>query len=196
MHERIFSRLAREFRTPKAVQRFLRTFEYNSEKKIETQRSALSALRKEEAHCLEAALIAAAILEHRGIEPRVLSLESQDDLDHVVFAFQENGHWGAISRSRDEGLHGRAPQFKSLKALVNSYFDPYVDASGRITGFALAPLEAARVDWRASPRNLWKLEQYLIDYRHQKFPSSDARYKKLHKNYLAGKRLKGGPGWW
>ncbi len=191
-----FEKLARRYSTPRAVQRFLRNLDYNRESQGETQRSAFSALQARQAHCMEAALIAAAILEHRGYEPQVLSMESKDDLDHVVFVFQERGLWGTVGRSRDEGLHGRAPRFKTVRALVDSYFDPYVDKTGRITGFAIARLEEAGVDWRFSRRNLWKLEQYLIDFPHRTFAGSDARYGKLHRAYLSGSRIETGPGWW
>jgi hypothetical protein len=192
----LFQKLARAYPTPRAVQGFLRSLAYNREENGETQRSAYAAIKAERAHCMEAALIAAAILEHRGHAPRVLSMESQDDLDHVVFVFQERGLWGSVARSRDEGLHGRAPRFKTLRSLVECYFDPYVDKTGRITGFAVAELDAAGVDWRFSKRNLWKLEQYLIDYPHRSFRSSDARYRKLHQSYLMGARLEKAPGWW
>lgn len=196
MNPNEFQRLAQRLRSPQAVQKFLRGFEYNREVGGETQRSALSALQAGRAHCMEAALIAAAILEHRGFEPRVLSLESKDDLDHVLFVFEQGGKWGSVGRSRDEGLHGRAPRFRTLRALVDSYFDPYVDKTGRITGYAVARLDDAGVNWRTSPRNLWKLEQYLIDFPHHDFSGSDRRYEKLHRNYLNGSRLKKGPDWW
>ena len=63
------------------------------------------------AHCLEAALAAAVILEQHGFPPLVLSFESIDELDHVIFVYQRSGRWGSIGRSRDPGLHGRKPVF-------------------------------------------------------------------------------------
>src|SRR4051794_36590982 len=100
----LFTRLARKYRSPIAVQRLVRSLTYNHEPNGETIRSAFSAWRAGEAHCLEAAFLAAAVLEHRGHPPLVVSLESQDKLDHVIYVFRERGRWGAIARSRDEGL--------------------------------------------------------------------------------------------
>ena len=65
------------------------------------------------AHCLEAALAAAVILEQHGYPPLVLSFESIDELDHVLFVYRQRGRWGSIARSRDPGLHGRKPVFRT-----------------------------------------------------------------------------------
>ncbi len=66
------------------------------------------------AHCLEAALAAAVVLEQHGHPPLLLSFESVDRLDHVLYVFRgQDGRWGAVARSRDLGLHGRQPVFRS-----------------------------------------------------------------------------------
>src|SRR5689334_17530283 len=130
-------KLARKYRTPIQVQTFLRSLKYNREEKGETLRSAKKSLQLGTVHCLEACFVAAAILEKNGYPPQVLSFESKDQLDHVIFVFQQNGKWGSIARSRDEGLHGRPPRFRSLRDLAFSYFDPYIDKTGRIKGFQI-----------------------------------------------------------
>ena len=61
-------------------------------------------LKRNEAHCLEAAVAAAVILEQHGYPPLLLDLESIDLLDHVIFVFRQRGRWGSIGRSRDIGL--------------------------------------------------------------------------------------------
>ena len=64
------------------------------------------------AHCLEGALFAAVVLEQHGYPPLVLSFESIDELDHVIFVYRgADGRWGSVARSRDPGLHGRRPAF-------------------------------------------------------------------------------------
>ena len=63
------------------------------------------------AHCLEAALFAAVVLEQHGYPPLLLSFESIDRLDHVIFVYKQRGRWGSVARSRDPGLHGRKPVF-------------------------------------------------------------------------------------
>ena len=171
-------------RTPARVQRYLSRLPYNWEREGGTQRSFREVVRRGEAHCLEAALAAAVILEQHGHPPLLLSFESQDLLDHVLFVFRQKGLWGAVARSRDVGLHGRRPVFPSLRQLVWSYFDPYVDHTGRITGYGLADLrDLGGYDWRFSPRNVWKVERHLQQIPHQHLSSSDALYQKLLARY-------------
>lgn len=176
-------------RTPARVQRYLSRLPYNWEREGGTLRSFREVVRRGEAHCLEAALAAAVILEQHGHPPLLLSFESQDLLDHVLFVFRQKGLWGAVARSRDLGLHGRRPVFPNLRQLVWSYFDPYVDHTGRITGYGLADLrDLGGYDWRFSPRNVWKVERHLQQIPHRHLSSSDARYQKLLARYKEFKR--------
>lgn len=187
---------AEKLRTPDEVQRFLRELPYNQEKRGATLRSAEHALRAGTCHCLEASFIAAAILERHGDPPQVMSLESQDGLDHVVYVFKRRGLWGAISRSREEGLHGRAPKFKTLRALAESYYDPYVDDTGKVTAFQIANLDDAQADWRGSKRNVWKVERYLLEIPHEKIKIPVERYRELFENHRDNGPLLRGPHWW
>ena len=170
--------------TPARVQRFFSGMPYNWERRGGTLRSFREVIRRNEVHCLEAAVGAAVILEQHGYPPLLLDIESQDLLDHVIFVFQEDGRWGSIGRSRDFGLHGRRPLFRSLRDLTWSYFDPYVDFSGRIKGYGLANLyDLGNYDWRFSPRKMSKIEDYLRALPHQRLRSSDKRYEKLLARY-------------
>lgn len=178
------------------MQKYLRGLKYNREEKGETLRSAEKALNLGTAHCLEACFVAAAILEKHGYPPLVLSFESKDQLDHVIFVFQSKGKWGSIARSRDDGLHGRPPVFRSLRDLAFSYFDPYIDKTGRIKGFQIANLDDTKTDWRTSKKNVWAAEQYLIDLPHRKLPTSDARYKKMYRLYSKRGPMKSLKWWW
>lgn len=181
--------LIRRHRTPEQVQRFLRSLPYNREKDGETQRSFREVVRRGEAHCLEAALVATVILEQHGYPPLVLSLDSQDNLDHVIFIFRRRGRWGSVARSRDAGLHGRRPVFRSIRDLAWSYFDPYVDFTGRLAGYQLIDLRTLTdYDWRFSRRNMWKVEKFLVDIPHRPMRSSDRRYRRLLKAYKAFRR--------
>ena len=191
-----FAALARRYPDPRSVQRLLRTLPYNRERGGETLRSALSAWKAGTAHCLEAALLAAAILEHRGYPPLVMSLESADDLDHVIFVFRGPKGWGSVARSRDEGLHGREPRYRSLRDLAWSYFDPYVDASGRVTGYGSAHLDQTGVAWRDSSRHVWQVERFLIDLPHRALRGSDRRYQRLLQRWRQHGPLPLQPGWW
>ena len=171
-------------RTPRQVQRWLHALPYNHERRGETLRSFRGVVRRHAAHCLEAALAAAVILEQHGYPPLLLSFESIDQLDHVIFVFRQDGRWGSVARSRDPGLHGRKPVFATPRELAASYMDTYVDMTGRVTGHAVADLrELGGYDWRLSERNLWKVERWLIDYPHRPIGISDRRYRDLHERY-------------
>lgn len=173
-------------RTPRQVQQFLRALPYNWESRGETLRTFRGVVRHWQAHCLEAALTAATILEQHGYPPVLLDFESQDKLDHVVFLFRHNGRYGTVARSRDAGLHGRKPVYRSLRELVMSYVDPYVDGSGRIIGYGVLDLRSLRrVDWRLSARNVWAVERVLIAMPHRKLKTSDRRYQAMLRQYLA-----------
>jgi len=181
-------RLIRRLRTPTDVQHYLNELPYNTEPAPgrPTLRSFRGVVRHGTAHCLEAALAAAVILEQHGYLPLVLSFESIDDLDHVLFVYGSHGRWGSIGRSRDPGLHGRRPVFATPRALALSYVDPYVDYHGRITGYAVADLRLpGDYDWRLSDKNVWKAERMLLDYPHKRIDSSDQRIDRLRARYVA-----------
>jgi hypothetical protein len=186
MNKKIFKDLAKKYSNPIKVQKFLKNLPYNAEKKGETLKSAYESLKKKNAHCMEAAFIAAAILEQAGYPPLVMSLESKDDLDHVIYVYKKNNKWGSIARSRDSGLHGRKPVFRSLRNLALSYYEPYIDKTGCITGYQIANLDDSKSDWRFSKKNVWKAEQFLIDIKHFAIKFNKKRYKKIHKKYLNG----------
>lgn len=175
-------------RTPRQVQKFIRTFTYNHEKRGETLRSFRGTVKYKTAHCLEAALVVAAILEQHGYPPLLLDLQSKDKLDHVVFAFRQAGRWGAVGQSRDFSLQGRKALYRTLRHLVMSYVDPFVNEQARIIGYALADLRTlVSTDWRFSLRNVWSVEQALIRLPHRKLNTSNHRYEKVLRRYRAFK---------
>lgn len=176
--------LIESLKTPARVQRFFSSMPYNWEKNGGTMRSFREVVKRNQAHCLEAAVGAAVILEQHSYPPLLLDIESVDLLDHVIFVFQQRGLWGSIGRSRDIGLHGRKPLFRSLRDLTWSYFDPYVDFSGRIKGYGLTNLyDLGNYDWRFNRRNMSKIEDHLRELPHKKIHSSDKRYENLLARY-------------
>ena len=177
-------KLIQRLNTPAKVQGWLTSLPYNWERQGGTMRSFREVVRRNDAHCLEAAVAAAVILEQHGYPPLLFDLESWDLLDHVIFVFQQEGRWGSIGRSRDIGLHGRKPLFRSLRQLVWSYFDPYIDMTGRIKGYGLTSLyELGNYDWRFNRRNMHKIEDHLREMPHRKLISSDRRYRYWHERY-------------
>lgn len=152
-------------------------------------RSFREVVKRKEAHCLEAAVGAAVILEQHGYPPLLLDLQSQDLLDHVIFVFKVDGRWGSVARSRDAGLHGRKPVYRSIRDLALSYFDPFVDLTGRLKGYGLTSLyDLGEYDWRFSPRRMLKIEDHLRAIPHVKVKSSDKRYEKLLARYRQYKK--------
>ena len=175
-------RLVQRLRTPASVQRYLFTVRYN--RPMKTCLSFRGVVTHNMAYCLEGALFAAAILEQHGYPPLLVSMESKDKLDHVLFLFKERDLYGAVARSRDVALHGRMPVFRTVRDLVMSYADPYVDSTARLTGYAIANLyELGNYDWRFSTRNVWRVERYLQEIPHRKLRTSDERYRKWLRRY-------------
>jgi hypothetical protein len=148
------------------------------------------------AHCLEAALSAAVVLEQHRYPPLVLSFESIDLLDHVIFVYRGPRGWGAVARSRDPGLHGRRPVFATPRALALSYFEGYIDFTGGIKAYAVVDLrELKTYDWRLATGNVWKVEQLLLDWPHRKIAYSQRRADRLRRRYRAFREAHGYKPW-
>ena len=189
-------RLIARLRTPDAVQCWLNALRYNTERGAETLRSFRGVVRTGTAHCLEAALAAAVILEQHRFPPLVLSFESIDLLDHVIFVYRGRQGWGSVARSRDPGLHGRKPVFATPRALALSYVDGYIDYTGRVKAYAVVDLRVlGTYDWRLADRNVWKVERLLLDWPHRPIASSDERADRLRRRYRAFRDAHGYKPW-
>ena len=137
-------------------------------------------------------MFAAVVLEQHGYPPLVLSFESIDHLDHVLFVYRQGGKWGSVARSRDPGLHGRRHVFATPRALALSYVDPYVDFTGGVTGYAVADMrEVGDYDWRFSRRFVWPAEQFLLDYPHRRIATNAAHIADLRRRYRAFRKAHG-----
>jgi hypothetical protein len=177
-------RVIDRLRSPLAVQGWLNALPYNSEKGGETLRSFRGVVRTGTAHCLEAALAAAAIMEQHRYPPLVLSFESIDLLDHVIFVYRTPTGWGSVARSRDPGLHGRKPLFATPRALALSYVESYVDLTGGIKAYAVVDLRVmGNYDWRLAEKSVWKVEQVLLDWPHRKLVPSRRKIDGMRRKY-------------
>ncbi len=189
-------RLIRQLRTPAAVQRWLNALPYNVERDGETLRSFRGVVSTGTVHCLEAALAAAVVLEQHRYAPLVLSFESIDLLDHVIFVYRTRTGWGSVARSRDPGLHGRKPRYATPRALALSYVDPYVDDTGGIKGYAVFDLRGLGIyDWRLSTRNVWRVERALLEWPHRRIASSTRRIDALRRRYRTFREAHGFKPW-
>ncbi|KND48110.1 MAG: hypothetical protein AB201_00745 [Parcubacteria bacterium C7867-006] len=162
-------RLFKKLNTPAKIQDFLNKLPFNFEKKGETCMSPRMVLEKKTAHCMEGALFGAAILEYHGHQPLILDLRSAKkpfDFDHVVAIWNEDGFYGAISKTNHGVLRYREPVYKSIRELVMSYFHEYfLNSTGLKTlreysdPFDLNHFN--KINWRTSEKDLFEIPKYL-----------------------------------
>jgi hypothetical protein len=71
--------------------------------------------------------------------------------------------------------------------------DPYVDFTGRVTGYAVVDVakEMNRYQWRFAETNVWKVERMLLDYPHRRIATSNARTRRLRAWYHAFRQKHG-----
>jgi hypothetical protein len=118
--------------SPQKIQTYLDDLRINFETEGETLMSPRRVLRTMRAHCIEGALFAATALAYHGRPPLLLDLQTiEEDEDHVVALFKENGLWGAISKTNHAMLRWRDPVYKTVRELSMSYFHEYVFKDGR-----------------------------------------------------------------
>ena len=181
-------RVIRRLTTPAKVQAFLNALPYNTEPPPDpaTLRTFRGVVRKYRAHCLEAALFTAVVMEQHGFPPLVMSLESIDGLDHVIFVYRVRGRWGSVARSRDPGLHGRKPVFRTLRHLALTYVDPYIDRTGCVKAYGAVDLRVLDpYDWRLANGNVWKVEQLLFEIPHRPIRVPGAKVRRMRRKYRA-----------
>jgi len=121
--------LFEKFKMPEAIQEFLNDMPYDAVDQ-ETNRSPRYVIREKRANCFEGALLAAAIMEYHGHEPRIIDMTAHNDDDHLIMVYRTRGHWGAIAKSNTTTLRGREPVYDTPKELVMSYFDFYFNVAG------------------------------------------------------------------
>ena len=161
----------KKINTPAHIQDFLNTLPFNFEPRGSTCRSPREVLKHNTAHCLEGAILAAAVLWYHGKHPMLLDLETPDnDTDHVVTLFKERGHWGAVSKTNHAVLRYRDPIYKSVRELVMSYFNEYFLDNGVKTlrryskPFSLLQFED---EWLTSNKSMWNIEDEIISSPHK-----------------------------
>jgi hypothetical protein len=162
-------RALRALKTPRGIQRALDAMPYHI---AGTAWSPRRVLRTGTAHCLEGAVFAAAALRVLGYAPLLLDLEAVQDSDHVIAVFRLRARWGAIAKSNFSGLRYREPVYRSLRELVMSYFEGYINLRGERTLRAFSrPVNLARFDrlqagWMVSDADLWWIPEHLVDVPH------------------------------
>ena len=163
-------RVLKRLDSPRKVQDFLDTVPINFERGGETCMSPLRTLRRNRAHCMEGALLAALALWMHGRPPLIMDLKtSDDDVDHLVAIFKVGRHWGGITKTNHAVLRYREPVYRDLRELAMSFFHEYFLDSGKKTLRAYSePFDLRECDagWMTSPDDLWELETAIDESRH------------------------------
>ena len=119
-------KLLNKLSNPTKVQDFLDHFPVNFSKIGESIKSPRWVITNKSAHCIEAAIFAAAVLAYHNQPGLLMDLRaSNDDEDHVVALFKVDGLWGAISKTNHAQLRYRDPIYKTTRELALSYFNEY-----------------------------------------------------------------------
>ena len=119
--------------TPQKVQDFVSSLHHNFELNGDSCMSVREVLRARRGHCIEGAIVAALAFWVHGRKPLLLDLRAENDFDHVVALFKENGKWGAISKGNHAYTLYRDPVYRTVRELVMSYFHEYYNTKGRKT---------------------------------------------------------------
>src|SRR5262245_27844764 len=163
-------RLFRTLDTPARIQDFLETIPLNFERDGDTCKSPRRVLETRSAHCIEGALLAAAVLWFHGHRPLLLDLKATArDVDHVVAPFRARGRWGAISKTNHAVLRYRDAVYRTLRELAMSYFHDYITDGGfkTLTSYsAVFDLRRRGWEWIVSAEPLWDLSYALDTSRH------------------------------
>jgi hypothetical protein len=158
--------------SPAKVQDLLNRIPQNFDAGHRTCKSPLAVLRRNKSHCMEGAMLAAAIFWRHGGKPLVLDLRTTEkDDDHVVALFRQNGCWGAVSKTNHAVLRYRDPIYKNIRELVMSYFNEYfLDDGTKTLREYSAPFDLRRygADWLTSSKDLWDVPYDLDRSRHFK----------------------------
>ena len=164
-----FARL-KPLNTPRKVQDFLDEIPINKEEGGESYSSPLVTLRRNSAHCMEGALLAALALAMHGHRPLLMDLKAtSQDVDHVVALFRKDGCWGGITKTNHAVLRYREPIYRNVRELAVSFFHEYFMDNGKKTLRSFSkPFDLARWpgNWATTEEDLWDLASALDDVPH------------------------------
>jgi hypothetical protein len=166
--------IIRPWNTPRKIQDFINAIPMNFKPDTHTCRSPRVVLRDRTAHCIEGAMLAAAMLRVAGWKPLVMDLRAAPyDYDHVVALFRIDGHWGAISKTNHGVLRYREAIYKSVRELAVSYFHEYhLDKGEKTLRSYSGAIDLSRFDtrgWMTAEEQLTDVYAYIDSVRHYPF---------------------------
>lgn len=156
----------RTLRSPRRVQDFLNDIPANREERGETCTTPLVTLRRNKAHCMEGALVAALALAMQGHRPLILDLKTAvGDVDHLVALYRKDGFWGGITKTNHAVLRYREPVYRDIRELAMSFFHEYFLHDGRKTlrSYSTRPFDLRRWkgDWIMGEEDQWDLSRAI-----------------------------------
>lgn len=156
----------RKLRSPRRIQDFLNEIPTNKEKGGETCTTPLITLRRNRAHCMEGALLAALALTMQGHKPLILDLKTAvGDVDHLVALFRKDGSWGGITKTNHAVLRYREPVYRDIRELAMSFFHEYFLHDGRKTlrSYSTKPFDLTKWkrDWITTEEDQWDLSRAI-----------------------------------
>lgn len=182
--------------TPQKIQDFLDSIPVNVLTSREhTMRSPREVLKAGRAHCLEAAMLAAAMLAYHGRKPLLMDLESApNDYDHVVAVFEERGRWGAVSKTNYPVERWRDPIYATPRELAMSFAHEYFLESGvkTLRRFS-APFDLSRYDparWLIARGNVDWVAEALGRARHYAVNPRGVKLRKASRIEIAANKLR------
>ena len=165
--------LLRKLNTPQKIQTFVSAIPQNFERNGDSCMAVRDVFRTNRAHCIEGALVAALAFWVHGKPPLLMDLSANDeDDDHVIALFKENGLWGAISKGNHSYVRYRDPVYRTPRELAMSYFHEYYNTRGDKT----LRTYSLPFDLRSLPdyswvrgENSWSVAERLCEIRHYSF---------------------------
>lgn len=151
--------------SPRKIQDLLDSIPINFEQSGDSFLSPREVLKQNRAHCIEAACLAAAILQFHRQQPLIIDLTAvREDEDHVIAVFRQHGHWGALSKTNHAVLRYREPIYKTIRELVVSYFHEYIknETKKKTLRSYTNPINLRQFNakgWITDEKDLW----YIVD---------------------------------
>jgi hypothetical protein len=164
--------LFKKCNSPRKIQDYLDTIPMNFEYAGDSFLSPREVLRQNRAHCIEAACLAAAILQFHGQQPLIVDLTAvRDDQDHVIAVFRQHRHWGALSKTNHAVLRYREPIYKTIRELVLSYFHEYIKNNTRKKTLRsyTNPINLTQFNkkgWITAEKDIWYIVDKIYATRH------------------------------
>jgi hypothetical protein len=175
--------IVKKLSNPGKIQDYLDSLAINFEKSGDTCSSPRVVMKRKSAHCIEAALLAAAAMIYHGQQPFLLDLKANDrDYDHVVCLFQRNGLWGALSKSNHAQLRYREPVYASPRELAMSFFHEYINSKAEKTLRSYSrPVSMKKygTEWMASEDDLWQIANELDEVKHYRIVPKNLKLRKV-----------------